>query len=275
MRRVAIIMVSIFILNQLSPFTLFVKEEQTAFAEELLDSNIVENNNVNKEGEQSKVVEDVLSNSNNEETVNVENNVVEVIPDNGTKNTSVEVDTSKAEYNELGIKIGTEVYGEDISKLSKEELQYIPEGWRDGVFENEHPAENQIQSRMSLRAAYPDVNTYIQNLLPSIVEYNYKGFKQFEYRNGKGAVEGVVAHETANDHSTILQEINYMTNNWNNAFVHAFVDHERVIEIHPLDYGAWEAGRVANQRFVHVELLRVDNFDQFARSINNYAEYIA
>ncbi|QGS69553.1 hypothetical protein CV093_18580 [Oceanobacillus sp. 143] len=35
------------------------------------------------------------------------------------------------------------------------------------------------------------------------------------------------------------------------------------------------AGRHANKRFVHVELVRVDNFDQFARSINNYASYIA
>src|SRR5699024_7206078 len=35
------------------------------------------------------------------------------------------------------------------------------------------------------------------------------------------------------------------------------------------------AGRFANERFIHVELVRVHSFDKFARSINNYADYIA
>jgi internalin B len=44
------------------------------------------------------------------------------------------------EYNELGIKKGTKVYGEDISELSEKELQYVPKGWRDGnVEESEYP----------------------------------------------------------------------------------------------------------------------------------------
>lgn len=90
-----------------------------------------------------------------------------------------------------------------------------------------------------------------------------------------GKVEGVVAHETANNRSTILSEIKYMSRNHKNVFVHAFVDHNRVIEIHPTDLGAWGAGRFGNQRFIHVELVRVHSFDQFAKSINNYSSYIA
>lgn len=191
-----------------------------------------------------------------------------------------EEDASKKEakketYNELGIRIGTEVYGEDISKLSKDQLQYIPKGWRDGVIESEHPEEENSKAKL-MRSSYPDVNNYIKNLSAAKVQYEYKGFfEKFNYRNGHGAVEGVVAHETANDNSNIFQEISFMSKNHENAFVHAFVDHERVIQIHPLDYGAWGAGRFANQRFVHVELVHVNNFDQFARSINNYANYIA
>ncbi|WP_117168450.1 GW dipeptide domain-containing protein [Paraliobacillus sediminis] len=183
----------------------------------------------------------------------------------------------KGEYNELGVEIGTEVYGEDISELSEEELQYVPKGWRDGVDENEHESTNLIQSRFSImRVSYPDVNSYINNLSVAKTEYDYKSvFERFNYRNGFGAVEGVVAHETANDKSTINSEIAYMTRNHENAFVHAFVDDQRIIEIHPLDYGAWGAGRQANKRFVHVELVRVNNFDAFARSINNYADYIS
>ncbi|QTY15974.1 peptidoglycan recognition protein family protein [Virgibacillus pantothenticus] len=183
------------------------------------------------------------------------------------------------EYNELGIKKGTKVYGEDISELSEKELQYVPKGWRDGnVEESEHPHPEKIDRNHSflMRSIFPDVNTYIKNMKSPSVQSEHKSmFEKFNYRNGYGAVEGVVAHETANDNSTIFGEISYITRNHENAFVHAFVDHERVIQIHPLDYGAWGGGRYANERFVHVELVRTGNFDQFARSINNYASYIA
>lgn len=182
------------------------------------------------------------------------------------------------QYNELGIKKGTKVYGEDISELSEEELQYIPKGWRDGEFESEHPEAEHAEEEMdnALKSSYPDVNEYIKNMNPVTIEYDHKDvFHRFVYRNGYGAVEGVVAHETANNNSTIDSEISYMLRNHENAFVHAFVDDERIIQIHPLDYGAWGAGRYANQRFVHVELVRVHSFDEFARSINNYAHYIA
>jgi N-acetylmuramoyl-L-alanine amidase CwlA len=124
----------------------------------------------------------------------------------------------------------------------------------------------------------PKVNDYIisKKLVPAKVEYDHKSiFTKFTYRNGYGEVEGVVAHETANNSSTITGEIAYMVRNHPNAFVHAFADGSRVIEIHTPNYGAWGAGSYANQRFVHVELVRVKTFDQFARSINNYGNYIA
>lgn len=126
--------------------------------------------------------------------------------------------------------------------------------------------------------ANPNVNDYIvsRNLAPEKVEYDHKNvFTKFNYRNGFGMVEGVVAHETANSSSTITSEIAYMVRNHENAFVHAFADASRVIEIHSPDYGAWGAGPVANKRFVHIELVRVKTFEQFVQSINNYANYIA
>lgn len=183
----------------------------------------------------------------------------------------------KEQYNELGIKEGTEVYGEDISELSEEELKYIPEGWRDGEFESEHPeSEAEPETQASLNAIYPDVNNYIKSMLPATIEYQHiNHLTKFNYRGGYGAVEGVVAHETANDSSTITGEISWMKRNHRNAFVHAFIDHNRIIETHPLNYGAWGAGRYANQRFVHVELVHTHRFHDFAKSINNYADYIA
>ncbi|WLV24155.1 N-acetylmuramoyl-L-alanine amidase [Aciduricibacillus chroicocephali] len=177
---------------------------------------------------------------------------------------------------ETGIKEGTVVNGVDIGKLSKDELKYIPKAWRDGSEKNpsEHEEETP-QPRVARSAAYPNVNSYIdsKNLPTATVAKSYKGFPKFSYRYNKP--EGVVAHETANPNSTIDGEIAYMTRNYNNAFVHAFVDSGNVIEIHPTNYGAWGGGYYANQRFIHVELVREATFDKFARSINNYANYLA
>ena len=170
------------------------------------------------------------------------------------------------------------INGDDINKLSEEELQYIPETRRNVNFASEHLEQAEQHTYTLMKSQYPNVNSYIKNNKFKVakIEYDYKPFfAKFPYRNGYGAVEGVVAHETANDRSTITSEIAYMSRNHKNAFVHAFVDHNRIIEIHPTDYGAWGAGRYANERFVHVELVRVHTFDKFARSINNYSYYIA
>ncbi|MEK3888466.1 peptidoglycan recognition protein family protein [Bacillus sp. FSL K6-3431] len=206
---------------------------------------------------------------------------VSIKEDSGIQEVPQKENTSnKVEYNELGIKIGTMVHGEDISKLSEEELQYIPIDWRDGKVESEHRGGENVNHRTLMRTyqSFPNVNNYIlsRNLGAAKIEYDHKKeFTKFNYRYGFGKVEGVVAHETANNSSTITSEITYMSKNHKNAFVHAFVDHSRIIEIHPTDLGAWGAGRFANQRFVHVELVRVHIFDQFARSINNFSDYIA
>ncbi|TWT03577.1 N-acetylmuramoyl-L-alanine amidase family protein [Planomicrobium sp. CPCC 101079] len=200
------------------------------------------------------------------------------------KDTIQESTAESDEYNEFGIKKGTMVHGEDISELSEEELQYIPEGWRDGVFEDGHGHaegeghEEEVPEGAMTRSAYQNVNDYIakNKFTTAKIEYDYKpAFLKMNYRGGYGKVEGVVAHETANDSSTIINEIDYMTRNWQNAFVHAFVDHERIIEIHPTNYSVWGAGRYGNERFAQVELVRVHTFDKFARSIDNYATYVA
>lgn len=226
-----------------------------------------------EETELSSTEDKVTEDKQSEETeASTEEKVETEVQDSDAKETEEE----QPKYNALGIKEGTMVYGIDISKLSAEELQYIPIDWRDGVDESEE--ESSSEPRLSKRASYPDVNDWIKNNTPSTasIKYEYKSqFPRFNYRNGLGAVEGVVAHETANPNSTIRGEINYMTANYNNAFVHAFVDHGNIIEIHPTDYGAWGGGYYANQRFVHVELVREDNFEDFAKSINNYADYIA
>ena len=120
------------------------------------------------------------------------------------------------------------------------------------------------------------VNDYIreQNFTAPNYESDIADYlPQYDYRNG--APEGIVLHDTANDNSTIEGEINYMKNNYNNAFVHAYVDGDRIIETANTDYLSWGGGPVANERYIQVELVHTHTPEDFARSMNNYADYAA
>ena len=120
------------------------------------------------------------------------------------------------------------------------------------------------------------INDYIRQQNFPVPEYE-NSIADFLPKNSYryGHPEGIVMHDTANDNSTIDSEINYMKNNYNAAFVHAFVDGDHIIETANTDYGAWGAGPYANDRFIHVELVHTHDFESFARSINNYADYAA
>ncbi|MFQ3904576.1 hypothetical protein ABLV94_00635 [Staphylococcus sp. Mo2-7] len=84
------------------------------------------------------------------------------------------------------------------------------------------------------------LNNYIRNnnfQAPNYEQDIASYLPQYNYRYGKP--EGIVLHETANDNSTITGEINYMKNNYNSAFVHAYIDGNRIIETANTDYLAW------------------------------------
>lgn len=125
-----------------------------------------------------------------------------------------------------------------------------------------------------IRNAY--VPTY--NLIP--------GLPQTPYRAGVGAYEGVVAHSVgisdarkAANTDTPTGERNYMANNWNNAFAHAFVGVENgkpvILVTADPQYLAWHCGKVANQRFVSVELCEYDDPALFARSYDAFVWVVA
>ncbi|MBC1499650.1 GW domain-containing glycosaminoglycan-binding protein [Listeria weihenstephanensis] len=177
------------------------------------------------------------------------------------------------------------VTAKDGSQTVRDDSIYVPKAERDGTFAEDSQIEGEQEApipdrRMLLnaKATYPNVNNYIKSnnfanaKLSSQIQSQ---FTKFNYRNGNGKPEGVVLHETANPNSTIQNEIDYMSRNWENAFVHTFVDKGNIIQIHPTDYGVWGAGRFANARFVQYELVEHKTFDEFARSINNYAYYTA
>ncbi len=85
----------------------------------------------------------------------------------------------------------------------------------------------------------------------------------------------VVVHETANPNDSIWGEINYEKAHYNNAFVHAFVDGDQIIEISPTDHEAWSAAYPANGRAVQFEQVEVYGANNFARELVNAAYYTA
>lgn len=106
---------------------------------------------------------------------------------------------------------------------------------------------------------------------------------QYVIPNVTGAYSGtsdgkpnmVVVHETANPNDSIQGEINYEKNNYNSAFVHAFVDNNNIIEISSTDKEAWGAAYPANGRAVQFEQVEVYGKEAFARELMNAAYYTA
>ncbi|QHW36537.1 autolysin [Staphylococcus ursi] len=122
------------------------------------------------------------------------------------------------------------------------------------------------------------INDYIrkQKYNVPVYEEDYSSyFPKYGYRNGVGKPEGIVVHDTANNYSTIDDEISYMKRNYQSAFVHGFINGQRIVETQPTDYLAWGAGAVANERFIHIELVHVHSKEDFARQMNNMADYAA
>lgn len=58
---------------------------------------------------------------------------------------------------------------------------------------------------------------------------------------------------------------------YNTAFVHAFVDNQEIHLTAPSKYYVWGAGPKANPYFYQIELVRMYNFEDFAKSVNNQA----
>ena len=106
---------------------------------------------------------------------------------------------------------------------------------------------------MTLAQAVTNINDYIKQndfKAPRITYNHIAGLPKYSYRNGVGKPEGVVLHETANNSSTIHGEISWMSRNYNNACVHAFVDKDNIIQVADTDHLAWGAGPNANPRFL-------------------------
>jgi N-acetylmuramoyl-L-alanine amidase len=119
--------------------------------------------------------------------------------------------------------------------------------------------------------------TYLFEMLKSQgIKYNcFWKSNKIRYRYGKP--EGIVIHETATPGASAYNEAIYFNRAWGQmySYVHAFVDHNQVIQMMTPNYGVWGAGPAANNRFVQVELCEESNSANFAKSVNNDAIYAA
>ena len=136
-------------------------------------------------------------------------------------------------------------------------------------------------SLLNANKAYANaVNDYVKqglsqkNWTPAKEENRLGGIKyKSNYLNGKGRPTMVINHDTANPNSTIDGEIAYMTRNQESAFVHEFVDGNRMIGIADTDYISWGSGPQGNSRGVQVEQVHVHSKDEFARELMNLAQF--
>lgn len=129
---------------------------------------------------------------------------------------------------------------------------------------------------MQQYAANTNINKYIanHNIKPAPIKEDSRidSLPKYTYKSGKYI--GFVVHDTANPNSTLQGEVNYMYNNWQNAFVHAFVDGKEIRQTAPADYLAWGSGPYGNAYFYQSETVHEHTLDGFARSVNNQA-YLA
>ncbi|TVY05379.1 peptidoglycan recognition protein family protein [Paenibacillus cremeus] len=104
------------------------------------------------------------------------------------------------------------------------------------------------------------------------------GLPQIPFRNGVGAYEGVVAHATSNYQPVgAPNERAWMAQNYEDAFVHFFVDWNMILQTASTDYKAYGAGPKANPRFLHIELCQVRNDgspEASARFTESYNRYV-
>ena len=123
------------------------------------------------------------------------------------------------------------------------------------------------------------INRYILNhgITPVGISYDYVIPNVTGNYSGtsNGRPNMVIVHETANPNDSIWGEINYERAHYNDAFVHAFVDADHIIQISNTDHEAWGACYPANGRGVQFEQVEVYGAWNFARELMNAAYYAA
>lgn len=108
-----------------------------------------------------------------------------------------------------------------------------------------------------------------------IITQHVDGLPQYTYTTDNGLADCIVMHDTGNDKSTIDGEIAYMSNNWQNAFVHAWANADKIVETANTDYLCWGAGPGINTYAIQGELVHEHTKERFLKSIDRWIFYFA
>lgn len=112
------------------------------------------------------------------------------------------------------------------------------------------------------------------------MKYSFKsqhvpGLPKYKYSTPDGKPTAVGLHWVGNYKSYKSGEIAWMSRNWNNAFVHAFVDHTGVTEVANTDYLCWGIGPKGNSWMVQIEMVHSDTKEQFFKCLDHYIFWAA
>ena len=108
--------------------------------------------------------------------------------------------------------------------------------------------------------------------MPYPIEYQIVDYSSMMANYGLSSrlsgVKWIIAHETANNNSTIDSEVKYMKSNANNAFVTHFVGGGgRIIQTAPVGKVCWGAGGTANRySYAQVELCRAKDQEHLKKT---------
>lgn len=159
------------------------------------------------------------------EDVKVKTSAGSISKENSSNDTSKPIDFNKAQ-----------------SMSPKERVEALTA--KDKKLHDKEENDGSIRTQEQGSLTNVNINKYIaqKGFKPAKIteEARIDNLPKYSYKSGKYV--GVVVHETANPNSNIYGEINYMYGHYYNAFVHAFVDGNRIIQTAPADYLAWGAG---------------------------------
>lgn len=108
-----------------------------------------------------------------------------------------------------------------------------------------------------------------------IITQHVQGLPQYAYSTANQRPDCIVMHDTGNDSSTIDGEVSYMSRNFNDAFVHMWVNADKIVETANTDFLCWGAGPGINPYAIQGELVHEHTKDRFLRSIDRWIFYFA
>jgi N-acetylmuramoyl-L-alanine amidase CwlA len=101
------------------------------------------------------------------------------------------------------------------------------------------------------------------------------GLPETPYEKGINGYIGVCCHSVGCYDSTVEEERTYQTTHRDITFSHFIIDETKILQVADIKYKARSAGRIANNKYVHIELCQSSDKSRFLKAYDNYTWIIA